>query len=135
MSASAGADLAQRIEHIEAAYEYMLAFAAQGLSGDEASASVTQIRAELTRSGQAMDGLAAALTAVVAAKGLRPAERYRAFIQVVECDTAQASAAVQLVLAQPRISSQLVDNLNALIHLRAVLTDLFLIDEVIRAHP
>ena len=135
MSASAGADLAQRIEHIEAAYEYMLAFAAQGLSGDEASASVTQIRAELTRSGQAMDGLAAALAAVVTAKGLRPAERYRAFIQVVERDTDQANAAVQLVLSQPRISSQLVDNLNALIHLRAVLTDLFLIDEIIRSHP
>ena len=135
MSASAAADLAQRIEYIEAAYEYMLAFAAQGLSGDEASASVTQIRAELTRSGQAMDGLAAALAAVVAARSLLPAERYRAFMQVVERDTAQANAAVQLVLAQPRISSQLVDNLNALIHLRAVLTDLFLIDEIIRSHP
>jgi len=72
---------------------------------------------------------------VSAENAARDAERYRAFIQVVECDTAQASAAVQLVLAQPRISSQLVDNLNALIHLRAVLTDLFLIDEVIRAHP
>jgi hypothetical protein len=35
-----------------------------------------------------------------------------------------------LVLAQPAISSQLVDNLNASIHLRALLTDLFLIDEI-----
>jgi hypothetical protein len=36
------------------------------------------------------------------------------------------------VLAQPGISSQLVDNLNASIHLRALLTDLFLIDEIVR---
>ena len=42
-------------------------------------------------------------------------------------------AAIQLVLAQPSISSQLVDNLNASIHLRALLTDLFLIDEVLKA--
>ena len=38
------------------------------------------------------------------------------------------------MLAQPSISSQLVDNLNASIHLRALLTDLFLIDEVFKAH-
>ena len=40
--------------------------------------------------------------------------------------------AVELVLAQPAISSQLIDNLNANIHLRALLTDLFLIDEILK---
>jgi hypothetical protein len=40
---------------------------------------------------------------------------------------------VELVLAQPRISSQLVDNLNASAHLRALLADLFLVGEVLRA--
>ena len=43
----------------------------------------------------------------------------------------RALAALELVLAQPSISSQLVDNLNASIHLRALLTDLFLIDEIL----
>ncbi len=41
-------------------------------------------------------------------------------------------AAMELVLAQPAISSQLIDNLNASIHLRALLTDIFLLGEVIR---
>jgi hypothetical protein len=36
------------------------------------------------------------------------------------------------VLAQPSISSQLIDNLNASIHVRALLTDLFLIDEILK---
>jgi len=36
------------------------------------------------------------------------------------------------VLAQSSISSQLIDNLNASIHLRALLTDLFLISEVVK---
>jgi hypothetical protein len=40
-------------------------------------------------------------------------------------------AAIELVLAQPTISSQLVDNLNASIHLRALLTDLFLLSGVL----
>ena len=36
------------------------------------------------------------------------------------------------MLAQPAISSQLIDNLNASSHLRALLTDLFLISEIVR---
>jgi hypothetical protein len=45
-------------------------------------------------------------------------------------DSRHALAAMELVLSQPAISSQLVDNLNASIHLRSLLTDLFLVDEV-----
>jgi hypothetical protein len=33
------------------------------------------------------------------------------------------------VLRQKALSSQLIDNLNASIHVRALLTDIFLIDE------
>ena len=47
-------------------------------------------------------------------------------------DANDARAAIRLVLAQPSVSSQMVDNLNASIHLRALLTDLFLIDEIVR---
>jgi hypothetical protein len=39
---------------------------------------------------------------------------------------------VQLVMAQPSLSSQMIDNLNASIHVRALLTDLFLIDEILK---
>ena len=39
---------------------------------------------------------------------------------------------MQVVLSQPLISSQLVDNLNASIHVRALLMDLFLIDEALK---
>ena len=61
---------------------------------------------------------------------LAPADRYHAFLAVLDRDARDALAAVQLVQAQPSISSQLIDNLNASIHLRALLTDLFLIDDL-----
>ena len=38
------------------------------------------------------------------------------------------------MIAQPSLSSQIVDNLNASIHVRALLTDLFLIDEILKGH-
>lgn len=57
---------------------------------------------------------------------------YDAFVRVVERDIEGAQAAIQLVLAQPSIGSGIIDNLNASTHLRAVLTDLFLLDDVLR---
>ena len=44
----------------------------------------------------------------------------------------KAGAAIRLVLAQPAISSQLIDNLNASVHLRTLLTDIFLLDETLK---
>jgi hypothetical protein len=51
---------------------------------------------------------------------------------MLDRDTQDSLAAIDLVLAQPSISSQLIDNLNASSHLRALLTDLFLIGEILR---
>ena len=52
---------------------------------------------------------------------------------MLESDASATLAAVRLVSSQEGISSQLIDNLNANIHFRALLTDLFLMDELIGA--
>ncbi len=124
--------LKQRIEVIEETYEFMLAYAAQGHSGDEKAGSGAQIRDFLNRSYNALEGLANLFMSLVDEKNLAPADRYHSFIEVLERDARNAQAAIQLVLAQTSISSQLIDNLNAWIHLRALLTDLFLIDEILK---
>ena len=51
---------------------------------------------------------------------------------MLDRDARDSLATIELVLAQPAISSQLIDNLNASIHLRALLTDLFLVGEILR---
>jgi hypothetical protein len=55
------------------------------------------------------------------------------FVDVVARDGRNSLEAIDLVRAAPAIGSQLIDNLNASIHLRALLTDLFLVDEVLKA--
>ena len=111
----------------------MLAYAAQGLAGDTGSQSGGQLREFLTRAVSALNGLAARYAAHVDAERLQPRDRYDAFLQVLGRDAADSIAAIELVLAQPSIGSQTVANLNASIHVRALLTDLFLIDEILRA--
>jgi hypothetical protein len=127
-------ELNSRINTIEEAYEFMLAYASQGLSSDQGSDTGRQAREYLHRCDTALTDFGEFLTRFTERLGLEPAAPYLAFIAVIDRDARDAQAALQLVLAQPAISSQLVDNLNASIHLRALLTDLFLIDEVLKNH-
>jgi hypothetical protein len=124
--------LKERCGKIEECYEFMLAYAAQGLRSEPGSGGGSQIRTLLTQCDEALNGLGDVFTQIARREQLRPAEKYDAFIAMLNRDAADARAAVGLVLAQPSISSQLIDNLNASIHLRALLTDLFLIDEIVR---
>lgn len=125
------AELKQRIDAVEEGYEYFLAYAARGASGEGTDG---EVRDYLQRTDTALGELASGFTAVVQSENLNPAEPYHAMIKILDRDAQDTRAAVQLVLAQPAISSQLIDNLNASIHFRALLTDVFLIDEIVKTH-
>jgi|ERR1700691_288182 hypothetical protein len=126
------AEIRNRCEAVEECYEFMLAYAAQGFPTDEGSKSGGQVREFLQRAVKALTGLAETCAMVVKQEGLEPADKYLAFFAVLDRDARDSLAAIELVLTQPAISSQLIDNLNASIHLRALLTDLFLVDEIVR---
>ncbi len=109
----------ERIEGVETAYEFLLAYAAQGRE-DDADGPGRKAR-------EVLEELDAALAAIHAS--LEDGEPFSA---VVREDVGKTRKALALVLSCPRISSELVDNLNASMHLRAVLTDLFLVSEAAR---
>ena len=126
-------EILNRCNAMEECYEFMLAYAAQGLPSDIGSQSGGQLREFLEHAVKALDGLAESCTKAVEEEGLEPSERYYAFLTVLGRDASDSLAAIDLVLAQPVISSQLIDNLNASIHIRALLTDLFLAGDILRA--
>ncbi len=126
--------LEDRCNAIEECYEFMLAYAAQGLTTEAGEGKGAQVRGFLEGALRALGDLADAYAAAVKQEGLTPVAPYMAFLGVLDRDAKDSQAAVELVLAQPAISSQLIDNLNASIHLRALLTDLFLIDEILKLH-
>lgn len=125
-------DLQLRCETIEACYEFTLSYAAQGLPSDVGSPSGKQLRDHLSRAAEALRGIGKSCADAAAREQLEPRDKYLAFLPVLERDAQSSLAAIDLVLAQPAISSQLVDNLNASIHLRALLADLFLITEILQ---
>jgi len=128
----ARAQLEQRIEAIESGYEFMLAYAAQGRDTDKGAPEGRNVREYLERMSAALDGLGAVIGACAASVDPSLAATGAAFFTAVDADARVAHAAVRLVLARPDIGSQLIDNLNASIHLRALLTDLFVVDEALK---
>ena len=110
--------LHEYIEVIEAGYEFLLAYAAQGRESDDGQGG-SEVRTTLTGMSEA----AAAISENLAADD--------SFAAVIVEDARKSIAAISLVLSQDKISSELVDNLNASIHVRALLTDLFLLSETL----
>jgi hypothetical protein len=125
-------DLAQRIEAIETGYEFMLAYAAQGRDTDKGASAGRNVREYLERMATGLDGLAAVIAARAAEVDAQLPKVAAAFFAAVDTDARIALAALKLVLAKADIGSQLIDNLNASIHLRALLTDLFVVDEALK---
>jgi ATP phosphoribosyltransferase regulatory subunit HisZ len=125
-------DLKRAVDAIEGGYELMLAYAAQGLPKDQASQSGGQLREALSRFDDALTGLAETCRQIIAVERPDQAATYDAFLDVLAQDAYAAQAAIRVVRAQTGISSLLVDNLNASVHVRALLTDLFVIDEALK---
>jgi hypothetical protein len=132
MSQSATDDLKAGVDIVEETYEFCLAYAAKGVNLEMARTMDTQARTQLEKLDRALPELGDAFLRLVEERGASNRERYVAFVEVLRRDAEVGRAAVQLVLAQSGITSQMVDNLNGMIHLRALLTDVFLVDEMLR---
>ena len=122
-------ELGQYIETVEEAYEYLLAYAAQGRR-DERGATGPGIRHFLNRLNAALGALPHCAAGACLELGLK--DDSTGILAVLAEDARKAHALVRLVLSRETIGSQLADNLNASIHLRALLTDLFVLDESLK---
>jgi hypothetical protein len=132
MAKAAREELRERIDAIEGAYEYFLAYAAQGLrEASEGSRVIGQFKRHLDGMADSVSGLGDCLDRLLREEDVHAEEKLKAFADVITADAARAGTVIQVVQAQPFATSQLVDNLNASTHLRALLTDLFLVDELL----
>jgi hypothetical protein len=121
-------DFLERSDAIEECYEFMLAYAGQGVAEEGA-----QVRGFLERAATALIGLSQSCADALNQSSPEALEASRRFLAVIDRDAGDSLAAIEMVLAQPVIGSQVIDNLNASIHLRALLTDIFLFSEVVNS--
>lgn len=111
---------------IEESYEFMLAYAAQGRKQEQSEGGgESQIRTHLRRMESALADCEAAIgSGLGAAAGEAFTARFRDNLAVTR-------SVIALLQANPSVSSEMVDNTNGLITIRAFLTDIFFIDQVV----
>lgn len=119
-------DLRAEIERIEEAYEYMLAYAAQGRSDEGGGPDGAQIRMFLTQFDAAAAAIADMLDSLADAGG-----EASGVLKAVQADSAIVRSVLGTMLARGHITSEVVDNANGLIVVRSYLTGLFFLDKVV----
>ncbi len=112
------------IERIEEAYEFMLAYAAQGRSDEGAGPDGAHIRTFLNQFDAAATAIAGELDTVPGA-----ADEASAFLAALKADSAIVTSVLRSMLARDGITSEVVDNANGLIAVRSYLTGLFFLDK------
>lgn len=124
-------ELRRRIDTVEKSYEYFLAYAAQGLRRENAAGKDGEVRRHLEAAIAALDGLTPVFRLAVEAQPAPKQGDFGDFLDTLNQDVNATSAALRMALGRAAISSQLIDNLNGSVHVRALLTDLFLLDEAL----
>ncbi|MFZ1990629.1 MAG: hypothetical protein WAW96_12755 [Alphaproteobacteria bacterium] len=123
--------LEQAIDKIESSYEFMLAYAAQGRDFESTGGDGPPIRQVLNVLILSLIALAPAFEKEIGKANAARPEALNEFCRLVAVDAERALTAVNVVLSAHNIGSQLIDNLNASMHLRTLLTDMFLLDEAL----
>jgi len=113
-----------QIEKIEEAYEYMLAYAAQGRAEEGAGPDGAQIRTFLKQFSDNVQKLDKGSSEII--KTNPDADD---FIQHFKVESEVMVSILKVLLAKDNISSEVIDNTNGLISVRAYLTSLFFIDK------
>jgi len=120
------------INAIETGYEFMLAYAAQGRDFEyTGGGGGPSIRVYLGDLKSGLESIADDFEKEIKDKVENGADLFLEYANILREDARKSLQAVNMVLSLPSIGSQVIDNLNATIHIRALLTDVFLLDEAL----
>lgn len=119
-------EIRRQIDLVEEAYEYMLAYAAQGRADEGAGPDGAQIRDFLNQFSTAVDAMTASLDSLATSN-----QAAASFIDGFRRESAVMDSVINIMLARGNISSEVVDNANGLIAVRAYLTSLFFMDKAV----
>ena len=120
------AEIRKNIELVEEAYEFMLAYAAQGRADEGAGPDGAHIRTFLTQFSTATDNIINELDELTASH-----ETTETFIKALKTDADTVKSVMAIMLQKDNVSSEMIDNANGLITVRSYLTALFFIDKAV----
>lgn len=127
---SAVSEFQDGVDRVEEAYEFMISFAGQGIGREVQTSTSEDVRGYLK---QLRDGLADAIDAARAIPDefdLQGVDAFERVIDELEREHQEAHDIIELLIAQDKITSQQVDNINGMSVFQSVMMKLFFLDEL-----
>lgn len=127
---SSVSDFMDAVSRAEESYEFMISYAGQGIGREVPTKDVEQIREYLMQLRDSCE------EAIIAAKkipdefDLNGTDHFYNVIDEMETECEEAVEILNLLIAQDRITSQQVDNLNGMSVFQSVVMKMFFLEEL-----
>ena len=127
---SSVSDFMAAVERSEEAYEFMISYAGQGIGREIPTQDVKEIRDYLEQLQEALEDAVSAAREIPEEFDLDGEDHYYDVLDRLETEREEAADVLALLIAQDRITSQQVDNLNGMSVFQSVMMKLFFLEEV-----
>lgn len=127
---SSVSDFMDAVNQAERAYEFMIAYAGQGIGREVPTQDVKEIRNRLTDLREALDDALAAARRIPTEFDVEGEAHFTSVLDAMEDECDEATEVLDLLIAQDRITSQQVDNLNGMSVFQSVIMKLFFLEEL-----
>lgn len=118
------------VNQAERAYEFMIAYAGQGIGREVPTQDVKEIRNRLTDLREGLDDALAAARRIPREFDVHGQMYFTTVLDEMENECDEATDILDLLIAQDRITSQQVDNLNGMSVFQSVIMKLFFLEEL-----
>lgn len=123
-------DLQDHIESAEEAYEFLISFAGKGLDHEQPPGMSEEVRGYVNQLGEAFRDAHEAAKGIPEEHDLAGEAAYRAMLDRMDEEIAEARTVLELLAAQEVITSAQVDNVNGMSVFQSVVMKLFLVDDL-----
>lgn len=127
---SAVSEFQDGVERVEEAYEFMIAYAGQGIGREVQTRTSGDVREYLVQLSEGLEDALDAAGRIPAEFDLAGAAHYDGVLEEMAREREEANDVLELLAAQDRITSQQVDNINGMSVFQSVMMKLFFLDEL-----
>lgn len=127
---SSVSDFQSAVNDAEEAYEFMISFAGQGIGREIPESDADDVREYLEQLRDGLEESVAAARSIPDEFDMDGADQLNTVLDDMEDEVEEAVSVLELLIAQDRITSQQVDNINGMSVFQSVVMKLFFLDEV-----
>lgn len=127
-------DYQAAVTRAEEAYEFMIAYAGQGIGREIPEKKSDDVREYIIQLEGALHDAHEAASAIGDTHEIDGAEQYEGMLADMAAELDEASTILDLLAAQDRVTSAQVDNINGMSVFQSVMMKLFFIDDLTEHH-